>query len=108
MSDALSFVEIDGQHVELLPARTVLSLFTAGGGPKSGPTGGDVGNGGAGGTGGPAHGKSAIFDNWFYLEDGDVYITSTGATGGAAPGGAAPVGGAPAGAAPGGAGAAGS
>ena len=32
MSDALSFAEIDGQHVELLPARTVLSLFTVGGG----------------------------------------------------------------------------
>jgi hypothetical protein len=27
MSDALSFVEIDGQHVELLPARTVMSAF---------------------------------------------------------------------------------
>ena len=27
MSDALSFVQMDGQHVELLPARTVLSLF---------------------------------------------------------------------------------
>jgi hypothetical protein len=32
MSDALSFAEIDSQHVELLPARTVLSLFTVGGG----------------------------------------------------------------------------
>jgi hypothetical protein len=31
MSDALSFAEIEGQHVELLPARTVMSLFTAGG-----------------------------------------------------------------------------
>ncbi|MGH3683701.1 MAG: hypothetical protein ACRDRU_09935 [Pseudonocardiaceae bacterium] len=28
MSDALSFTEIVGQHVELLPARTVLSMFT--------------------------------------------------------------------------------
>jgi hypothetical protein len=28
MSDALSFAEIEGQHVELLPARTVLTLFT--------------------------------------------------------------------------------
>ena len=27
MSDALSFAEMDGQHVELLPARTVLSMF---------------------------------------------------------------------------------
>jgi len=39
MSDALSFVEIDGQHVELLPARTVMSMFHAGG------------NGGSGGSG---------------------------------------------------------
>lgn len=30
MSDALSFVEVDGQHMELLPARTVLtSIFGA-------------------------------------------------------------------------------
>jgi hypothetical protein len=39
MSDALSFVEIDGQHVELLPARTVMSMFSL--------DGGDGGNGGA-------------------------------------------------------------
>ncbi|MGH3783892.1 MAG: hypothetical protein ACRDRO_25555 [Pseudonocardiaceae bacterium] len=41
MSDALSFAEIDGQHVELLPARTVMSMFKAccGGGE-----GGDGGN----------------------------------------------------------------
>ena len=32
MSDALSFADIDGQHVELLPARTVLSLFSLGDG----------------------------------------------------------------------------
>ncbi len=29
MSDTVSFAELDGQHVELLPARTVLSLFSA-------------------------------------------------------------------------------
>lgn len=27
MSDALSLAEIDGQHAELLPPRTVLSVF---------------------------------------------------------------------------------
>ncbi len=32
MSDALSFAEFDGQHVELLPARTVLSMFSFGDG----------------------------------------------------------------------------
>ena len=42
MSDALSFVEIDGQHVELLPARTVLSCCGGGGG--KGGVGGDGGN----------------------------------------------------------------
>ncbi|MGH3834987.1 MAG: hypothetical protein ACRDSF_04690 [Pseudonocardiaceae bacterium] len=42
MSDALSFVEIDGQHVELLPARTVMSVLAMGGG--------DGGKGGAGGS----------------------------------------------------------
>jgi len=46
MSDALSFAEIDGQHVELLPARTVMSMFSAGG-----DGGGRGGNGGGGGTG---------------------------------------------------------
>jgi hypothetical protein len=38
MSYALSFSEIDGQHAELLPARTVLSMFAAtgsGGGGES-------------------------------------------------------------------------
>jgi hypothetical protein len=32
MSDSMSCAEIDGQHVELLPARTVLSLFSLDGG----------------------------------------------------------------------------
>ena len=41
MSDAWSFAEIDTQHAELLPDRTVLSLFATGS-----HTGG---NGGAGG-----------------------------------------------------------
>ncbi|MGB8256383.1 MAG: hypothetical protein WCE71_13560, partial [Pseudonocardiaceae bacterium] len=51
MSDALSFAEIDGQHVELLPARTVMSMFSAGG-----DGGGRGGNGGGGGTGGVGRG----------------------------------------------------
>ena len=52
MSDALSFVEIDGQHVELLPARTVMSLLHTGGGQD----GGRGGNGGEGGNGGQGRG----------------------------------------------------
>jgi hypothetical protein len=42
MSDALSFAEICGQHVELLPARTVLSMFV---------TADDASNGGQGDSG---------------------------------------------------------
>ncbi|MGH3812618.1 MAG: hypothetical protein ACRDUV_09200 [Pseudonocardiaceae bacterium] len=40
MSDTVSFAELDGQHVELLPARTVLSMFSAhdtGGATPGGP-----------------------------------------------------------------------
>jgi hypothetical protein len=41
MSDTVSFVEIDGQLVELLPARTVMSMFALGhGGVGSKGTGG--------------------------------------------------------------------
>ena len=32
MSDTVRFDELDEQHVELLPARTVLSMFSAGDG----------------------------------------------------------------------------
>ena len=46
MSDTLTFAELEAQHVELLPARTVLSLmFSAGGGRGS-----DTSHGGSGGT----------------------------------------------------------
>ena len=54
MSDALSFAEIDGQRVELLPARTVMSMFSAGNGAGRG------GNGGTGGTGGVGRGGLGI------------------------------------------------
>ncbi|HEX2291249.1 MAG TPA: hypothetical protein VHH53_13880 [Pseudonocardiaceae bacterium] len=40
----LSFAEIDSQHVELLPARTVMSLFTLGD-PGINGSGGDGGDG---------------------------------------------------------------
>jgi hypothetical protein len=46
MSEALSFAEIEGQHVELLPARTVMSIFVTGGGsvcPASSQVGGGAG-----------------------------------------------------------------
>ena len=47
----LSFAEIDSQHVELLPARTVMSLFTLGGKGSGGING--VGGDGGSGAGGP-------------------------------------------------------
>lgn len=55
MFDALSFAEIDGQHVELLPGRTVLSMikFTGGNGQCGG-------NGGRGGNGGEGEGGIGI------------------------------------------------
>lgn len=34
MSDNLTFAELEAQHVELLPARTVLSLFSLGRGGR--------------------------------------------------------------------------
>lgn len=49
MSDALSFAEIDEQHLELLPARTVMSMFSA-----------HCGCGGDGGNGGNAQGGLGI------------------------------------------------
>ena len=47
MSDALSFAEMEGQYLELLPARTVMSMFKA----CCGFGGDDDGGGGNGGNG---------------------------------------------------------
>lgn len=89
MSDALSFAEIDGQRVELLPARTVLSMFSTGG-SCGGCTGGAApgGSGATGqgvttGAGGPGKGEVSFFHNFFYLEDGNVTNNVTGGVGGA-------------------------
>jgi hypothetical protein len=43
MSDTVSFADLDGQHPELLPARTVLSLFSAANGGNAGNGEGAVG-----------------------------------------------------------------
>jgi hypothetical protein len=42
MSDTVSSTELDGQHVELLPARTVLSMFSAGNDGGIGENGADA------------------------------------------------------------------
>jgi hypothetical protein len=55
MSETLSFAEIEQQRVELLPARTVLSLFVASGGSACGAT---TQAGGAAGTFGAATGNA--------------------------------------------------
>ena len=85
MSDALTFAQLDGQHVELLPARTVLSLFSAG--PLGGGRGGNGGLGGPGGTGRGGLGANLININLF----GDQTNTAGngfGGAGGTANGGA--------------------
>ncbi|HEX6402586.1 MAG TPA: hypothetical protein VF003_05410 [Pseudonocardiaceae bacterium] len=46
MPEALSFTEIDRQHLELLPARAVMSMLVTGYGKAStGATGGDAASG---------------------------------------------------------------
>jgi hypothetical protein len=50
MSDTLNFTEIDTQHIELLPGRTLMSVFrTAGSATTPGATGGGSTTGGGGG-----------------------------------------------------------
>ena len=85
MSDAVGFVEIDGQSVELLPARTVMSMFSAGG--VGGGRGGNGGVGGEGGVGRGGLGINALNINAF----GDQTNSAgdgTGGAGGSAAGGA--------------------
>lgn len=88
MSDALSFADIDGQHVELLPARTVMSMFRACG-CGGGESGGD---GGTGGNGGNAQGGLGInvLSGLGVLGTGTASAgDATGGNGGAANGGGA-------------------
>jgi hypothetical protein len=59
MPDTLSFAEIDGQHVELLPARTVLSLFSTGRSGGSGHGDSDHGDSDHGGKSGGGNGGTA-------------------------------------------------
>ncbi len=88
MSDALSFADVDGQHVELLPARTVMSAFrTCGCGEGGGEEGG---NGGVGGNGGSAQGGLGIniLSGLGVLGTGTASAgDATGGNGGAANGG---------------------
>jgi len=68
MSDALSFTEIDRQRIELLPARTLMSMLRADGsttaGDGTGGKGGDAGGGGA--AGGSGAGSSPAGQGGFW------------------------------------------
>ncbi len=81
MSDAWSFAEIDGQHVELLPARTVMSLF--------GMNECRGGNGGTGGAGGEGEGGIGLNVLNITLPDDQTNSAAdgTGGAGGSANGG---------------------
>jgi hypothetical protein len=59
MPDAMSFAELAEQSVELLPARTVLSMLRTG-------TGGDAGAHGEPGTHG-ADGQSIPGSTWWFI-----------------------------------------
>jgi hypothetical protein len=86
MSDALSFAEIDGQHAELLPARTVLSMFSVDGSCGCGTSTTSGTSTGTGAGGGQGSGMVKFFDNVFFT-NGNVYNYVTGGAGGAGSGG---------------------
>jgi hypothetical protein len=58
MSDNLTFAELDAQHVELLPARTVLTLFSLRPGTNVGGNGGNA-------VGGAAINVGQGINQWF-------------------------------------------
>jgi hypothetical protein len=64
MSDSMSFTEIESQNVQLLPARTVLSLFVSSGGRGAG--------GGGGGGGGDHHGGGGGGGAFLNIGDGNA------------------------------------
>jgi hypothetical protein len=76
MFDTLNFAELKAQHVELLPARTVLSLISITGKPK-GP-----GGPGAGGTATPGSGYSTPLPSFCSLPGNHCSSTVGGATAG--------------------------
>lgn len=76
MLDALSITEVEGQRIEALPARTVMSAF--------GGAGGTGGNGGAGG-----YAYANVSDNYNYGHDQSnvAAASANGGAGGSANGG---------------------
>ncbi len=105
MSDALSFMEIKRQYVELLPARTVMSMICCTPNTGTTATSGTTGTGsstaattGAASTGGAGNGTTITGNMIFvFFIEGNQYNTLTGgasgtsgaaSTGGTATGGA--------------------
>ncbi|HEX8933551.1 MAG TPA: hypothetical protein VF788_05045 [Pseudonocardiaceae bacterium] len=90
MPDALSFMEIKRQHVELLPARTVMSMIcctpSTGTTAASGTTGtgsSTTGTTAAAGTGGAGNGTTITGNTIFvFFIDGNQYNTVTGGASG--------------------------
>lgn len=82
-SEVLGSSELDGQYVELLPQRTVLSLFSSIGGGR----GGEGGLGGPGGVGRGGLGANLINVNLFGDQTNPAG-TGYGGVGGAGTGGA--------------------
>jgi hypothetical protein len=76
MSDAMSFAELAGQYVELLPARTVLSLMQAGTGGITAGVPGEQGDHGSHGANIPGTTMWAIFGSYYPSESG--YTSSSG------------------------------
>lgn len=62
MPDALCFTEIDRQHIELLPARTVMSMFMTAGAKSAAEPGKGGTVGGDGGGDGSASPSSPLMD----------------------------------------------
>ena len=80
MTEALSFADIDGQHAELLPARTVLTTYGYGDDGGDGGDGGDYntgGDGGYGGDGGDAYADADAKDNYVFSYSGDAELENT-------------------------------
>lgn len=76
MSDAINFTELSGQHVELLPARTVLSLWQAGTGGITAGVPGEQGDHGTHGASIPGNTMWMIFGSYYPSESGST--TSSG------------------------------
>jgi len=86
MSEQRSDVQVDGQHVELLPARTVLSLtgsIAKTGGGQCGGNGGTGGNGGDGDGGVGVNALNIILQPHQFNEAANAYGGAGGSANGA-------------------------